>query len=185
MPSDPTTTPTDFSSPPHDPAILGALRLALCTPVREYPPLGDRKAVSILTINGLKLTVALFFSGEISDQAHTDTLLTAAETIAVAVGFAISAFAACVFAFRALVLPMPAMPNGLAYYKHIAARNFETYRAEVYASDDRSILRQMLDYNYTLAVLSKEKFRLLGQSIRCSRLAFILFAVVLVSFVFL
>lgn len=182
MPHD-TAVPT--ATPPHDPALLGALRLALCTPIREYPPLGDRKAVSILSINGLMLTVVVFFSGELSDHLHTDTLLSAAESVAAVVGFAVSAFAACLYAFRALVLPMPPMPDGLAFYKHIAARDFAAYRAEVYAADDRTILSQMLHYNYTLAVLSREKFRLLGQSIRFSRLAFILFGVVLVSFVFL
>lgn len=185
MPNQPAPPAAALWTPPHDPALLGALRLALCTPVREYPPLGDRKAVSILSINSLMLTVVVFFSGELTAHLHNDTLLAAAESVAAVVGFAISAFAACLFAFRALVLPMPPMPDGLAFYKHIAARSFETYKAEVYATDDRTILRQMLDYNYTLSILSREKFRLIGQSIRFSRLAFILFGVVLISFVFL
>lgn len=176
--------PILLPSHPHDPAMLGPLRLALCTPIREYPPLADRKAVSILTINGLMLTVTVFFTGAINDQVHVDALFVAVLTIATAIAFALSAFAACIYAFRALVYPMPPTPDGLTFYRHIAQRPREEYVAEALTIDDHALLRQMLDYNYTLAVLSQVKFQLIGQSIRCSRLAFILFGLVLVSFVF-
>ena len=48
----------------------GAARLAFFTPVREYPPLADRKASVLLAANGLMVTVLLTFSGAIEVDRH-------------------------------------------------------------------------------------------------------------------
>ena len=50
--------------------LLGPARLAYFTPVREYPPLGDRKSLTMLTLNGLMMTVMYLFAEEIHAVLH-------------------------------------------------------------------------------------------------------------------
>ena len=159
---------------PGDESLMGPLRLALYAPVREYPPLGDRKALAVLATNGLMLTVALFFSAAINAMVEGDDRFGFGRyvTVIALVPFGVGMFWGTWAAFRALTLPMPKMPETLALFGDIARLDREEYRRRVLAVDYADALRAMLHYNYSLATLSASKFRLLNRAILCSKIMF-------------
>jgi hypothetical protein len=162
-----------------DESLLGAARLAYFTPVREYPPLGDRKAVALLAADGLMASVLLVFSGRIGA-----IILGKVQPLAWLTGGVLATLATLVLigawnAFAALTLPTPPMPDSLAYYPHIAALSPEEYRRRVRSLGHREALRAMLHYNYSLATLSVHKFRLVERSVSCVRGTFELWIVLL------
>lgn len=180
-PAPPASFPPTGPAPPGD--QLGALRLALCTPVREYPPLGDRKAVSLLGMNSLMVSVLLFFSNKIVGLVDSEGTLRVVVSLALLIPLAVLALMGCVWAFRALTLPMPASPKGLAFYSHIGALDLDDYRRRVWEVDRERVLDDMIHYNYTLSVLALAKFRLIDRSIRTSRVVFLLFGAMLLNLV--
>jgi hypothetical protein len=161
--------------------LLGPARLAYFTPVREYPPLGDRKAVALLAAFGLMTTVLLVFAGRIGAMVERGW----GSPLAWLAGAILAALVSLVmvgarYAFAALVLPIPPMPDSLAFYPHIAALTADEYRRRVLALDHPRALRHMLHYNYSLATLSVAKFRLVERSFRCVRATFELWIALLV-----
>jgi hypothetical protein len=161
--------------------LLGPARLAYFTPVREYPPLGDRKAVALLAADGLMTTVLLSFSGRIAailggGLARWDAWAVAAVLAAIVSLTLVGAW----HAFAALTMPVPSMPTSLAYFPHIAALSREEYRGLVLGFDHRRAMRDMLNCNYSLAVLSAAKFRRVERSFACVRYTFELWIVLLV-----
>jgi hypothetical protein len=153
-------------------ALLGPARLAYFTPVREYPPLGDRKAAVLLGANGLMVSVLLFFSGPIGRIVEGPSAWKAWLVILVLGPLAILLLLGAWYAFRALTRPIPPMPPSLAYFPDIAALTREEYRRRILALDHRRAVRDMLHYNYSLAVLSVQRFRLVERSLFCSRATF-------------
>ena len=157
----------------------GAARLAFFTPVREYPPLADRKASVLLAANGLMVTVLLMFAGAV------EQILTGPNRWAVALLSAVLAPLATLIllgawnAFRALTRPVPPMPTSLAFYAHIAALTLGEYRDRVKGLDHDQAVRAMLHYNYSLATLSVLKFRLVDRSLGCARSTFLLWMLLL------
>jgi hypothetical protein len=150
--------------------LLGPARLAYFTPVREYPPLGDRKALTLLTLVGLMITVMSLFAGEVHAVLQGDRVI---KWMAVVVG--LSWFALLIlgayYAFLALTRPIPPMGPCVAYYQDIAAMSLSTYREILEGLSHRGAMRAILTYNYSIAALSEEKFRLIRKSILCLCLA--------------
>jgi hypothetical protein len=164
-------TPTD---PP-----LGAARLAFFTPIREYPPLADRKSSVLLAAYGLMVSVLLSFS------TTFEAIITGQRTWAIILLVAIvqPLFILILFggwyAFRALTRPIPPMPDSLAFYPHIARNSLEEYARRVKELDHAGAVEAMLNYNYSLATLSVEKFRLVDRSIACARATFEMWVILL------
>jgi Family of unknown function (DUF5706) len=162
----------------------GAARLAFFTPVREYPPLSDRKASVLLAADGLMVTALVTFSGSIekiltgSDRWASVPLLTV--LIALAALILLGAW----YAFLSLTRPIPPMPDSMAFYPHIAAMTLEGYRSSVLDLDHPRAVRAMLDYNYSLATLSVEKFRLVDRSLALVRSTFALWTFLLLLIIF-
>jgi hypothetical protein len=146
--------------------LLGPARLASFTPVREYPPLSDRKSVILLTLNGLMLTVMDPFAAEIPAVLQGNPVV---KRLAIAAGlswFSLLILGAC-YAFRALTRPIPPMGDCAAFYPNIAATSLGSYRQNLERLSHRGALRDILNYNYSIAVLSQEKFRLIRKSVLC------------------
>lgn len=163
-----------FESAADQQRFLAVARLAYFTPVREYPPLGDRKAAATLAASGLMITVMLFFVGTIIDLfQHPRPLVTAAVGVLV-VAIAGLLIAAAGNAFHALFLPVPPPPPGLAFYPQIAARDREEYRQAVKGLTHAEALDHMLNYNYSLATQSTIKFGLIVRAVTCLEITFIL-----------
>jgi hypothetical protein len=157
--------------------LLGPARLAYFTPVREYPPLGDKKAAMLLSVNAFMITVTLLFSHRMAELVHRVDPLAWAGRAVLVVWFACMLICAW-NAFVALTLPIPSPdlpahePDSLAFFKNIAARRYGQYEEELRAMSHRRALRDMLHYNYSLAVLSAEKFRYIRRAVRYLCLAF-------------
>jgi len=150
--------------------LLGPARLAYFTPVREYPPLGDRKSLSLLTLDGLMLTVMYLFTEEIHAVLQGSPVV---KWPAVVVGLSwlsLLILGAC-YAFLALTRPIPPMGDCAAFYQNIAAASLGSYWHSLEGLSHRRALREILTYNYSIAVLSEEKFRLIRKSVLCQCLA--------------
>ena len=151
---------------------LGPARLAFFTPVREYPPLADRKAAATLAAFGLMITTVLLFAGRLELMADRGWGGGVAVYLPLMVGFVL-AILGCSAAIRALIAPIPPMPESLAYYRDIAGHDLDEYRRRVMDVSAAAALRAMLDYNYSLAALSKAKFRTVDRALNYLRFAFI------------
>lgn len=159
--------------------FLGPARLAFFTPVREYPPLADRKAASLLTANGLLGTVAFFFDGPIGGIVDGDNVMIAWGASITLLVLRLSLLAGAWLALEALALPIPPMPDSLAFYPHIARLTPDEYRARVLAVDYAGGIRDMLHYNYSLADQANRRFRIVGRSIHCLEIAFATWAIMM------
>jgi hypothetical protein len=162
--------------------LLGPARLAYFTPVREYPPLGDRKSVMVLSLCGLTVTVVCLFWKEL------EAMLAAAPRERWLVFSVLLAWLTCVLlaagsSFRALVQPIPPMGRCTAYFRTIAATSLDDYRAALHGLSHRAAMREMLNYNHSIAVLSAEKFRLIGASVSylCLALGFWMLLMILIA----
>jgi hypothetical protein len=144
--------------------LLGPARLAYFTPVREYPPLGDRKSVMILSLCGLMVMVTCLFQKDIVSMLAGGA---AARFVVLLVGFSwlASVLLAAGYGFQALVRPIPAMGACTAFYKTIAAGSLADYHRILGALSHDDAMRAILNYNYSIAVLSAEKFRLIRKAI--------------------
>ena len=161
----------------------GAARLAFFTPVREYPPLADRKASALLAADGLMVTVLLTSSGAVEGIVTGPNPVSACLLIAVLLPLSTLILLVAWDAFRALTRPIPPMPDSLAFYPHIASRSPDAYREDVGGLDYEGALRAMLHYNYSMATLSVVKFRLVERSIGYARATFELWMLLLLMIV--
>lgn len=161
----------------------GASQLAFYTPVREYPPLADRKASVLLAANGLMVTVLLTFSGAIESIFTGPNRIPVFLMAGILGPLSVLILLGAWNAFRALTRPIPPMPDSLAFYPHIAARSLGDYVGVMEGLDaDRAVVA-MLHYNYTIATLSVAKFRLVERSLACARATFELWMVLLLIIV--
>ena len=163
----------------------GAARLAFFTPIREYPPLADRKASVLLAAYGLMVTALLTFSGAIEEIISGPHPILAYLMTAVLLPLSALILLGAWNAFLALTRPIPPMPDSLAFYPHIASRPLDAYREGVRDLDYDAAIRAILHYNYSLATLSVAKFRLVDRSIGYARLTsklWMLFLLMIVLF---
>jgi hypothetical protein len=161
----------------------GAARLALFTPVREYPPLADRKASALLAANGLMVSVLLTFSKAIAAILTGSNHPASYLLLAILVPLTFLILVGAWYAFHALTRAIPPMPDSLAFYPHVAAHSLDAYRDRVKGLDYQRAVAAMLHYNYSLATLSVEKFRLVDRSIAAARSTFELWMVLLLMIV--
>jgi Family of unknown function (DUF5706) len=171
-------------SAPIDPP-LGAARLAYFTPVREYPPLADRKSSVLLAAYGLMVTVLLTSSMPIDSILTGPKVWASALLLAILTPLSILILLGAWYAFRALTRPIPAMPESLAFYPHIARNSAEEYSRRVKELDQVRAVEAMLHYNYSLATLCVEKFHLVERSITCARATFEMWVILLLMIVLL
>ena len=160
-------------------AHLGAARLAFFTPVRDQPPLADRKASVLLAANGLMVSVVFSFSRPIESILLGPQRLAAWLMIGVLIVGSLLILTGVGCAFIALTKPIPPMPDSPVLFKHIAERSLDEYRAEMLGLDYPRAVEAMLHYNYSLATLCIVKFRLVNRSMQCARSTFGLFMVLL------
>jgi hypothetical protein len=164
--------------------LLGAARLAFYTPIRDYPPLADRKASAILAADGLMISVLILFNErlapmvKVGDGSHLFenylilTLLASFAALLLIGGYC---------SYRALILPIPPMPHSLAYFNHISSLPLDEYRRRITSHSFREVVRAILDYNYSLARLSVRKFDLVGRSTACVRAEFFLWIILMLA----
>jgi hypothetical protein len=159
--------------------LLGPARLAYFTPVREYPPLSDWKSVMILSLCGLMVTVTCLFLNDIESMLASGR---GARTVLLLVGVSwlASILLGAGYGFRALVQPFPPMGACTAFYKTIAARSLEEYCAILHTLSHDAAMRDILNYNYSIAVLSTEKFRLIRKSVVCLCMALALWMLLMI-----
>lgn len=157
--------------------LLGPARLAYFTPVREYPPLADKKASTLLSVTALMITVVTLFSARITLLVHDESVIGWLFKLLL-VGWFVLMVGCAWNSFVALTLPIPNPqlrehePKSLAFYKNIAPLPLRDYEREVRAMSHRRALRDILHYNYSLAVLSTDKFRFIKRSVDNLCLAF-------------
>lgn len=147
-------------------ALFGAARLAYFTPVREYPPLADRKCATMLSLNGLMVTVACLFFDEIRAAMAIGSPVRYAVFLLGLMWFVVVIIGAA-YAFLALSRPLIVKPYCVAHFNTIASKTAHDYKSELEELSHHDALRNILDYNYSVAVLSTEKFSLIRRSVIC------------------
>ena len=167
------TTPADSQPGPDTrlAAVIGPARLAYFTPVHEQPTLADRKAMFILGASGLIVTVLLFFAhpleGLIRSAGRPVSFALATLLLCIFVTVLLAAFTA----YAAYRKALPPMPPTLAWFRNVAGETAEAYARAMLAKDHPAALRDMLQYNYSVAALAAAKFRLVNRALSCLRVA--------------
>src|SRR4051794_31568801 len=156
----------------------GAMRFASFTPMNDQPSLADRKATFVIGAGGLLLSTVLLFIMPLNQW--------------VVPGFwpglilVLSFCLACVMflgiriAYRCYTLPVPVRPANLLFFQNIAAGEHGAYAGALENVTEKTVLRDVLDYNYTMAKLGAAKYRLAGQALLCLRVAIPLWMLLLV-----
>ena len=165
----------------HAASVLGPARLAYFTPVHEQPTLADRKAMFILGASGLMASVLLFFSHSLEILARSRGAITSVLVLVVLVSVVVLVVVAAVVAYVAYTRALPPMPDTLAFFRSIAGRSPDDYRAQILSLDHPAALRGMLHYNYSVASQAALKFRLVNRSLACLRIAIPLWMVLLLA----
>lgn len=160
--------------------LLGPMRLGFFTPVREAPPLADRKACALLAADGLMASVLLGFVDRLIAMVEGPNPLIAWPTAGILAMILALVFFGAWRAFSALYQPMPPMGDTPAFYGNIAALDHEAYARKLLALDERQALEAILRYNHTLAQLSVAKFRHLDRSFAYVRATFELWVLLLI-----
>lgn len=153
-------------------AKLGAARLAFYTPVRDYPPMADRKAGAILAADGLMLSVLLLFRLRFEAIIRGPSLVATYLVLFLIACLAVVLLRGASCAYRTLTMPIPSMPHSLAFFADIAKFGLDDYRAKLLSLSERDVVRSILDYNYSLADLSVRKFALVRRATSCVRAGF-------------
>jgi hypothetical protein len=160
-------------------ALLGPTRLAYYSPLNEQPVLADRKASFILGAAGLIVTVLLFFLQPLAGVLRGPHTTVAAVMVGLLAALAALLLVASRSAYTAYVLQLPAMPETLAFFRHVAVAPLPEYQSRMLALGYPEALDAILHYNYSVAVQAAAKFRHVGVALRCMRLAIPLWMLVL------
>lgn len=152
-------------------AVLGPARLAYFTPVHEQPTLADRKAMFILGASGLMVTVLLFFAHTLEQLVRSVTQPTSVALAALLLCVFVMVLVAAAMAYAAYRRTLAPMPPTLAWFRNVAAEPLEAYSAALRSKDHPAALRDILHYNYSVATLAAEKFRLVNRALSCLRIA--------------
>lgn len=158
--------------------LLGATRLAFYTPIRNYPAFADCKAGAILAADGLLISVLLVFRDRIEAIFHGPNLLPTYLMLTLLASFAALLLIGGTCAYIALILPIPHMPESLAYFPEIARLDFDNYRARISTLTHRQVVHKMLIYNHSLATLCTRKFSLVRRATACIRAEFLLWIII-------
>ncbi len=160
--------------------VLGSARLGFFTPIHHQPSLADRKATFLMGATGLISTVLLMFSPNI---AHLIEVRNVAVSILV-LAMLLPIMGLLIFggwlSWKCFVLPVPKMPQSLAYFPDIARRDLAEYSAVMGAIDYQTAIRAILDYNYSISVQAAGKYRLVNRSFACFRVALVLWMLLVV-----
>lgn len=170
-----TSVEVDDDAPP----CPGAVKFASFTPMNDQPALADRKAMFVIGAGGLLLTTTMFIVMPLSQFARAGfwPLL----TLALSLGLALAALAAMRIAYRCYTLPAPPRPGNLLFFQNIAAGPSAAYARALESATARDALRDVLDYNHTLARLGAAKYRLAGRALLCLRVAIPLWVLLLIA----
>jgi hypothetical protein len=157
---------------------VGAIRFASFTPMCDQPALADRKATFVIGAGGLLLSTAMFFAMPLGQFVRPGFWPGATLVLAFCV--------ACVtllgirIAYRCYTMPVPARDANPLFFQNIAAADAPGYAASLEAATERDALRNVLDFNYTMATLGLAKYRLAGQALLCLRVAIPLWMLLLI-----
>ncbi len=163
--------------------LLGATRLAFFTPIRPYPAFADCKAAAIIAGNGLLISLMVLLSNRMEAVIHGNDLATYAMLLLL-ISFWVFLLIGCGCSCRALTLPIPHMPESLAYFPEIARLDLSEYRDRTTALTHRQVVHKMLIYNHSLSKLCVRKFALVRRATSCLQAQFYLWVLttILVSF---
>ncbi len=159
-------------------ALLGATRLAFFTPIRNYPSLADSKAKSILAADGLMISVFLIYHDRLVMLLHNDYLGVVFLILTLLASFSCLLLIGGFCAYIALTMPIPPMPESLAFFPEIARLSLDEYRSKITVLTHRQVVHKILIYNYSLATLCARKFALLRRAMACVRAQFFLWLVI-------
>jgi hypothetical protein len=147
----------------------GAMRFASFTPMNDQPGLADRKATFVIGAGGLLLSTTMFLIMPL-DQFVRPGFWPA---LALVLAFCL----ACVtllgirIAYRCYTLPVPAREANPLFFQNIAGVSETDYGRSLDNATERDALRNVLEFNYTMATLGLAKYRLAGQALLCLRVA--------------
>lgn len=157
--------------------LLGATRLAFYTPIRAYPPFADCKAAAILAADGLMISVLILFNSTLLELLKGELTIYWGLLALLLLSFTVFFLIGGGCAYVALTLPIPHMPESLAYFPEIARLDYDEYRRRVTALTHREVVHKVLIYNHSLAVLCTHKFSLVRRATACLRAQFFLWLV--------
>jgi hypothetical protein len=152
----------------------GPARMAFFTPIHHNPILADRKATFLLGALGLIATVLLVFSEAIGELIRSErqwVSVTCLVTLFLLVGLVV---VGAINAWNGFILPVSPMPRSRAFFPHIAETSCEEYFGQMKGLDHAQAVRDVLNYNYSLAEQAVRKFRYVNRSFACFRVALVL-----------
>ena len=151
-----------------DPAPeIPAATLAYFTPVGEFIHSADAKAGTILAVLGIMFTLLARFGGWLDAAIRGGgSRVVTGVTILLLAGFAITALAAVVQAFRTISPRFPRAPPSLAFVGDIATLTPEQYVSRLTSLDPDAALAERLAYNHTGARIILLKFAQLRWALR-------------------
>ena len=156
----------------------GAVRFASFTPMNDQPGMADRKASFVIGASSLLLSTMLFLVMPISQYVRPGfwpgLTLGLSFALACVTGLAIRV------AYRCCVLPVPPRPGNMLFFENIAAGPSARYGEALRSATARDALRDVLDYNYTMARLGVAKYRLTGRALLLLRVAIPLWMLLLI-----
>jgi hypothetical protein len=157
---------------------MGLAGLVYFVNVYEYATLADRKAAFFLSAGGLMLTVLAFFSGRLAILLGKPLIVSVPVALLLVAVVALI-LAAAVTAYVGYTRQLPLMPASLAVFRDIAARGRNDYGSAVAGLSHRQAMRDMLNYNYTVACWGAVKFRFVHRSLSFLRAAIMLWMLLL------
>ena len=159
--------------------LSGAARLAYFAPVQQYPPLADRKGAFLLTASGLLITILFLFSSALGRMMHNHNRIVAVAMLLLLGLLAILLLICGWNAWMSFTAPIPPMPSSLANFRDIAKGSMDDYSRRLREIGHAQAIRDMLNYNYSLAMQGATKFRYVQRAMACFKVALVLWMVVL------
>ena len=156
----------------------GAMRFASFTPMNDQPGLADRKASFVIGAGGLLLSTTMFLIMPLDQFVRPGfwpgltLVLTFCMACVTLLGIRI--------AYRCYTLPVPVRDANPLFFQNIAAGPESAYGSSLSSATERDALRNVLDFNYTMAKLGLVKYRLAGQALLCLRVAIPLWMLLLI-----
>ena len=158
--------------------LSGAARLAYFAPVQQYPPLADRKGSFLLTASGLLITILFLFSSALGRMMHNQNGMISMG-ILLLLGFLAILLLICGWnAWMSFTAPIPPMPASLANFRDIARGSIDEYSSRLREMAHAQAIRDMLNYNYSLAMQGATKFRYVQRAMGCFKVALVLWMIV-------
>jgi hypothetical protein len=147
----------------------GATRFASFTPMNDQPGLADRKATFVIGAAGLLLSTMMFLIMPLEQFVRPG--FWPGLTLVLAFCLACVTLLGIRIAYRCYTLPVPVREANPLFFQNIAAAQESAYGASLASASERDALRNVLDFNHTMATLGLAKYRLAGQALLCLRVA--------------